>query len=108
MSLSAPERIVALAVWRRQDEVRSRLVIRVERTFGRDGIALLAAGLALVMVGELLAATGVLLLPLSSAGTAGSVAGYIQLALAVALVVAGVIRIRQGLRVGRAFRAGGE
>lgn len=104
MSLSRPERFVALAVFRRQEAVRSRRVLRIEQAFGTAGIALIAAGLALLMAGELISLAAVLLSPLSS-GSVRCVIGYIELTFAVALLIAGVIRIGQGLRAGRAFRA---
>jgi hypothetical protein len=104
LTLSAPERIFALAVARRQQQVRSSRVQRVEQRFGTDGIALLAAGLAWLTIGELVAVGGILLLPLSD----GFIAGYALLILAMGFGVLTGIRITQGLQAGRTFRAAAD
>lgn len=101
MSLSAPERVVALAVARRQQQVRSPRVQRVEQRFGTDGIGLLAAGFGWMIVGELLAVAGIVLLPLR----AGTLIGGTLLVLALGLGVLTGIRVTQGLQAGREHRA---
>jgi hypothetical protein len=104
MTLSAPERIFALAVARRQQQVRSSRVQRVEQRFGTDGIALLAAGLAWLTIGELIAVGGIALLPLPG----GFAVGYGLLILAMGFGVLTGIRITQGLQAGRAHRSASD
>jgi hypothetical protein len=100
MKLFAHERWLAHAVSRRQSEVRSRSVLRVEYGFGPDAISLFSAGFATFVPAELISLAGVLVWP-ASVGL-----GSALVALGVVLAVASFLRFGQGARAGHGFRAG--
>lgn len=98
MRLIGYERWMADAVARRQAEVRSPRVLAAERRFGERGVALLAAGMASVVVAELVAIVGVILLAMTRTP------GVVLLALAIAVLLIGAVRIGQALSAGRSAR----
>jgi hypothetical protein len=92
------ERVLADAVVRRQAEVRSARVIRIEARFGPAGVRLLAAAMATVVAGELIGIVGAAVL-------IGSItAGWVLIGVGAVLVALSSIRFVQAGRAGRDYR----
>jgi hypothetical protein len=89
---------MADAVLRRQAVVRSTRVIRVEASYGPDGVKLLAAAMATVVAGELVGLAGAALLAVSTK------VGWVLIGVGASLVVISSIRFAQAARAGREFR----
>jgi hypothetical protein len=100
--LLAHERWLAGLVARRHAQRRTASVLRTEARFGPLGISLLAAALADVLIGQLLVLLGLVLLALGHAETALCLSA---IGLGLAVVTVSSMRFRQGLVVGRTFRA---
>jgi hypothetical protein len=100
VKLVAHERLLADAVVRRQAEIRSARVIRIEAKFGPAGVRLLAAAMATVVAGELVGLVGAAVLALSMT------AGWVLIGVGAALVAVSSIRFGQARRAGRDFRLG--
>ncbi len=98
MKLVGYERWMADAVARRQAIVRSPRVLAAERRFGARGVALLAAGMASIVLAELIAIVGVVVVAMTRTP------GVVLLALAIAVLAIGAVRIGQGVSAGRSAR----
>jgi hypothetical protein len=96
------ERWLAGAVLRRQLEVRSTGVLRLERTLGPRGIALVAAGMATLIPGELICLFGAALLRESGQ----HVGAYAVLGAGLFVMVLSSVRFVQAARAGRMYRSG--
>jgi hypothetical protein len=75
------ERWLATAVAERQQIVRSARVIRVEQTYGSDGVTLLSAGLATFVPAELLCLIAIALVPVTGFAYVLIAVGVIAMAL---------------------------
>jgi hypothetical protein len=98
MTMLPYERWMADAVARRQLVVRTERVQRFERNYGPGGVALLAAGMSSVVLGELIGLIGIALLRLTAP------VGLALIGVAALLIGFSLVRFGQGRRAGRAFR----
>ena len=77
----------------------------MEQNYGSRGTALYAAALAFNLCAGIFVCVGVALLLLSDGRAPLSSVGYALMAAGVALVFPAMIRLAQGVRAGRRFRA---
>ncbi|MCU1362894.1 MAG: hypothetical protein JWM55_722 [Acidimicrobiaceae bacterium] len=102
LRLTPPERWFASWALERQGTLRTPTVLRLEKNYGPQGIALMAAGFVWFFTGWIVGVIGIVLLVISN--TRDPVSCYL-IYVAIIFEILVFIRCAQGVRVGRWHRA---
>lgn len=102
--LLPPERWFASAVLERQRTRRTPTILRLEQNYGPEGIALVAAGVLLWLLGVAIAWVGVVLLLVSGGNGLPFRLGNYLLFAAMVIAVPAIVRAVQASHAGRRFR----
>ena len=97
------ERWFASYILERQGTHRTPAILRIERNYGPEGIALWAAAYITVFPGQLIAVGGIVLMLASGGSGSLLMLAYKLDGLGIILILLGSIRLTQGIRAGRAF-----
>ena len=104
LRLLPPEDRFALLVLRRQQTHPTPTVLRIERNYGREGVALAAAGLMWGNIGALIGLVGMIALLASGDHGPGLAVGYVLCVGALTVEIPALTRVGQAIHTGRRFR----
>jgi hypothetical protein len=104
--LLPPEHRFALLVLSRQQTHPTPTILRIEQNYGREGVALAAAGLMWGNIGVLFGLVGMISLVVSGDHGAALAIGYILCVAGLTVEIPALTRVGQAIHTGRRFRRG--